>query len=92
MATESRRRHEQRLLAEYHDSLINLGVSGYSFDEFIVDTRRAALKNLHIVVNVFGRNVGDAWFATEDGHRRVVAVCSRLQTLLDWNCEEVIPN
>ena len=43
LATESRRHHEKQLLAEYHDSLIDLGVAGYSFDEFIVDTRRAVL-------------------------------------------------
>ena len=91
LATESRRQHEAQLLADYHDYLVELGVAGYSFDEFTVDARRAVLINLQIAVNVLGSNAGDAWFASGDGHRRVVAMCSRLQTLIDWNCEEVIP-
>ena len=91
LETESRRRYEKRLLTDYHDCLIDLGISGYSYDEFIVDARRAVLKNLRIIVNVLGSSIGDHLLATDDGRKRVVAVCSRLQTLIDWNCDEVIP-
>ena len=91
LGTESRRRYEKQLLTDYHDCLVDLGVEGYSYDEFIVDARRAVLKNLRIIVSVLGSSFGDDLLATDDGRKRAVALCSRLQTLIDWNCDEVIP-
>ncbi len=90
LGTESRRRNEKRLLTDYHDCLVDLGVDDYSYDEFIVDARRAVLKNLRITVSVFGSNLADDFLATDDGRKRAIAMCSRLQTLIDWNCDEVI--
>ncbi|MCH7971539.1 MAG: phosphotransferase, partial [Chloroflexi bacterium] len=67
LETESRRRYEKQLLTDYHDCLIDLGLSGYSYDEFIVDARRAVLKNLRIIVSVSGSSFGDDLLATDDG-------------------------
>jgi hypothetical protein len=41
-SVEARRRHEERLVAEYHRALVAGGVSGYSFDDCFTDYRRYA--------------------------------------------------
>ena len=41
-STDDRRRHEERLVREYHDALVAGGVSDYSFDDCFTDYRRYA--------------------------------------------------
>ncbi|MCI0775755.1 MAG: phosphotransferase, partial [Chloroflexi bacterium] len=38
-AVESRRKHEHYLLSEYYSSIVDLGVTGYSYDELLDDIR-----------------------------------------------------
>ena len=75
---------------DYHDGRNHLAVAIYSYDEFMVETRRATLKKLRIMVKGFGSSIGDDLLAPDDGRKRAIAMCSRLQTLIDWNCDEVI--
>ncbi|MGH6955862.1 MAG: phosphotransferase [Caulobacteraceae bacterium] len=44
--TDLRRAHEAALLRRYHDTLIRQGVTGYSFDDCLLDYRRAVLFSL----------------------------------------------
>lgn len=90
LATESRRRHEAKLLSDYHSSLIDHGVKDYSYDEFMYDVRVAVLPRMFIRVNVIA-GLSERILATEDGRMRLMGMVERLQTLIDWNCEEVIP-
>ncbi len=90
LATESRRRHEMELLSLYHSSLVDRGVRDYSFDEFQSDVRMAVLPRLVVRVNVVA-GVSQKMLATADGRMRLMGMVERLQTLIDWNCEEVIP-
>ena len=89
-ATESRHRLEGQLLADYHDSLVELGVDNYSFDEFGVDVRIGVFR-LHQIVAATIVDLEEQLFATDEAIQLVRTVCGRLQTLLDWNCDEVIP-
>jgi hypothetical protein len=41
-SVDDRRRHEERLVREYHDALVAGGVRGYSFDDCFTDYRRYA--------------------------------------------------
>ena len=89
-ATASRRRIENRLLTEYHDALVDGGVANYSFDEFSLDVRVGAFRFLKAAINVIGM-LGQSLLETEEGTKLIRSTGSRLQTLIDWNCDEVIP-
>ena len=89
-STDSRRRYEKQLLSEYHESLIDYGVSGYSFEEFNTDVRIGAFRLMHIATTAIVQ-LGQHLLETEEGIQLLRGLCSRLQTLLDWNCDEVIP-
>jgi len=52
--TEIRRRCEDALLHTYHDELVSLGVSGYSFDQFFQDYRVGVLYGWIIPVYAVG--------------------------------------
>jgi aminoglycoside phosphotransferase (APT) family kinase protein len=89
-ATESRRKYEKQLLTNYHDSIVDLGVKNYSFDEFSTDVRVSALWTMRIGA-VATVNLGVQALETESGQKIFKAIWARMQTLIDWNCEEVIP-
>ena len=87
---ESRRKHEHYLLSEYYSSIVDLGVTGYSYDELLDDIRVGVLPRLVMRSNVIA-GVGDRALASHDGRRRLMKMVESLQMLVDWNCEEVIP-
>jgi aminoglycoside/choline kinase family phosphotransferase len=67
-STEVRRRHEERLVREYHDALVAGGVSGYSFDDCFTDYRRYAYAGFLMAVGasmmVERTDRGDEMFLT----------------------------
>ena len=89
-STETRRIHEQNLLTDYHDALVDGGVPGYSFDQFIEHFQIALLIRLPIRMTVIA-NMGENMTLTEVGRETFYSMVTRLQTLVDWNCGEVIP-
>ena len=86
----SRREHEQYLLTEYHSALFDGGVKGYSYDEFLKDVRLSLLLDMARRINSTART-NDGMQASEEGRAHAIAMVERLQILVDWNCEEVIP-
>ena len=50
LSAEDRKRHEQDLLAHYHDALCARGVEGYSFDQLRRDTRRDTFGGLLMAI------------------------------------------
>jgi len=90
LSAESRREHEGRLLADYHDSLIDRGVRDYSYDRFSNDVRLGAFRLVQIATGSIV-NLGQHLLDTDDGIRLIKTLCNRLQIVVDWNCEEVIP-
>ena len=90
-STAARRNIEHQLFGQYHESLIDLGVKNYSLDEMMHDVRVALLPRL--AVRIFSAvNFGKTMLATADGRANMGALVERLQTMIDWNCDEVIPN
>jgi thiamine kinase-like enzyme len=89
-ATESRRKYEKRLLADYHDSIVELGVKNYSFDEFSTDVRVSALWSIR-QVTLATVTLGGGALETEGSKKMFKALWERMQTVIDWNCDEVIP-
>ena len=90
-AVESRRKHEHYLLSEYYSSIVDLGVTGYSYDELLDDIRVGVLPRLVLRTNVIGGGLGDRALASHDGRLRLMKMVESLQMLVDWNCDEVIP-
>ena len=90
MSTETRRRFEKQLLADYYDYLVELGLRDYSLDQFMTDIRISALLLVRRIVGPLG-NSGGNMLKTDDGRKRIASMCERAQTLIDWNCDEVIP-
>ena len=90
LSTENRRCSETELLAEYHGLLVDLGVRGYSYEEFSRDLRLSGFRLMHVATSGLV-NLGDKSLSTEEGQNVLKALCSRLQTPIDWNCDEVIP-
>ncbi|MBN4064210.1 DUF1679 domain-containing protein [Dehalococcoides mccartyi] len=87
---ETRRSVERQLLNEYYDTLIDNGVRGYSKDEFEWDARLAVIPRFVISTasfSLFERNTIKA----PEGNAKHSNFMTKLQTLIDWNCEEVIP-
>ncbi len=89
-STETRRVHERQLLAEYHSQLVDGGVEDYSYDELIEHFRIALLARLPIRLTVIAK-FGENMIKTEEGRKTFFSMVERLQTLIDWNCDEVIP-
>jgi hypothetical protein len=89
-STQTRRKIEHQLLDGYHQSLVDQGVKGYSLDEFMYDVRVALLFRLppRICSTAI---LGKTMMATAEGRANMSALVERLQTLIDWNCDEVIP-
>ena len=90
LAVESRRAHENRLMTEYHADLMDRSVKGYSYDEFLTDVRLALLSKLAIDADGMV-NWRERLLSTDEGRKRIAAVCERTQMLVDWNCDEAIP-
>lgn len=88
--TDSRRKLEHQLLSDYYCRLTDLGVSEYSYEQFLSDVRLAILPRLVVRVNTFS-NAGRRYLGTEDGVLRAKKMLEGLQMLVDWNCEDVIP-
>lgn len=86
--TESRRRYEDQLLDQYYSGLTNHGISDYSWEEFTIDYRTALLRNLTNFVPGIA-TMGDEVLALRDGRERVIVMCERFQTLVDWDCAAV---
>jgi len=89
-STETRRTHELKLLTDYHDALVDLGVSNYSFDQFIEHFRLGLLIRLPFRMTVIA-SMGKNMTSTDEGRKTFHSMIDRLQTLIDWNCDEVIP-
>ena len=89
-AVVSRRQHENQLITEYHADLMDRGVKGYSYDEFLTDVRLALLSHLALIANVMV-NLSEKMLSTDNGRKALAAMCERTQMLVDWNCDEVIP-
>ena len=62
---------------------------GYSYDEFVEDARSTLLRVISTVVIASPSiaKIGES----EAGLQWIVNVLERLETLIDWNCDEVIP-
>jgi hypothetical protein len=89
-SNQDRQRHEKQLLADYYDSIIDLGVTNYSSEEFNVDVRVGAFRLMHIATLGIA-NMGQQMQETDEGNQFIKTLCNRLQFLVDWNCDEVIP-
>ena len=87
---ETRRSIERKLLNEYYDTLIDNGVRGYSRDEFEWDARLSVIPRYVMPVGAFSLFPQRA-LATPEGITRVSPIMKKLQILVDWNLEEVIP-
>ena len=88
---KNRRQIEKTLLSNYHDQLVELGVRGYSHDEFVEDARSTLLRVISTVVIASGAGNFAGMLESEAGLKMIVNICERLETLIDWNCDEVIP-
>ncbi len=89
-SVESRRAIETDLVSEYYAALIDGGVPDYIRSELEQDIREAAL--IRFPVRMVGLVMGgEQMLKTEQGRLNMIAMCDRLQMLIDWNCEEVIP-
>ena len=89
-SVESRRAIETDLISEYYAALIDGGVRDYTKSELEQDIREAAL--VRFPIRIFGLALGgERMLKTEQGRLNMIAKCDRLQMLIDWNCDEVIP-
>ncbi len=86
----SRRAYEQQLLAEYHSVLLEGGVTDYSHDQFLNDVRLSLLVSMAKQINSVVRK-SEAIQSSEEVRARDMAMVQRLQVVVDWNCDEVIP-
>jgi thiamine kinase-like enzyme len=88
--TEERRRNENRLLDEYHAALLTGGVTDYPYGDFILDYRRGFFRNLLILIAA-NDNMSDEIFESNSTPGLHI-LCNRMQTLIDWDCGELIPD
>lgn len=86
----TRREYEQQLLREYHSTLLDGGDTGYSYDQFLNDVRLSLLLNMAKRINSTVRII-ETMQDDEEGRAGEMAIAERLQVVVDWNCEEVIP-
>ena len=76
------------VIHRYHDTLMEHGVSDYSFDQCMEDYRAAAMFCLVYPV-ISG---GSLDLANERGSALVTAMLDRsVATIIDLNCDEMIP-
>jgi len=81
-----RRDFETQLLSVYYEELVAGGVSDLSFEELLTDIKLGMLVRLVSVAGVVGNanidHLDEDWFKD---------LGERLEILVDWNCDEVIP-
>ena len=81
-----RRNFENQLLAIYYEELVAGGVSDLSYDELLTDIKLGMLVRLAQTANLIGNanidHLDEDWFKD---------LGQRLEILIDWNCDEVIP-
>jgi thiamine kinase-like enzyme len=83
-----RRANEMDILRSYHETLLEHGVKGYSFDQCFSDYRTCAM--FCLVYPVISGGTLD--LANERGTALVTAMLDRsLATILDLDCDEMIP-
>ena len=85
---EDRRAHEQAWLHDYHDILVEGGVTGYDFEQCTLDYRLSAL--FCLVYNVVG--IGTLDFGNERGLRLFDEWTARTAAAIaDLDCDSVFP-
>jgi hypothetical protein len=89
-SVEGRRIIEKSLMERYHSTLVDHGVKNYSFDQFTDSLRLALLARASLRINSIALG-GESLLNTEIGRRNLFSRLERLQMLIDWNCDEVIP-
>ena len=90
MTTESRRQHGSKLISWYHSALVDRGVRDYSHDELLFDLRMAMLPRLASLIRIVA-NLNNNPTTTAAGRALWMSMIGNFQTVIDWNCEEVIP-
>ena len=88
---ETRRSVERKLLNEYYDTLIDNGVRDYSRDELEWDARLSVIPKYVMRVASFSLFPAHNLPLTPERIARMSPFLKKLQILIDWNCEEVIP-
>ena len=86
----SRRKHEHQLLSEYHAALLDRGVADYTYEEFLNDVRLSLLLTMARRIRVAGTRT-EAILSSEKTRVNEMEMVDRLQMIIDWNCDEVIP-
>jgi hypothetical protein len=89
LEVETRRGIESQLQRGYHDQLVDQGVKNYSFDEFLDDYRLGLFSGVRVAVEA--SPLLEKMIESEAGLKRIAAMCGRLQIVVDWNIEELIP-
>lgn len=89
-SVDGRRQIENALMDRYHTAMVDSGVKGYSYDQFIDSVRLALLARASLRINSTALG-GESLLKTEIGRRNLFSRLERLQMLIDWNCDEVIP-
>ena len=87
---EFRRKHEHALLTEYHSALMNRGVKDYSYDELLNDVRLSLLLQMARIIVAVTRMLKSQ--TSEEQRAGGKRFTERFQTMIDWNCDEVITN
>jgi thiamine kinase-like enzyme len=88
MRPELRKEHERSLLERYHQTLVDNGVSGYSFDDCWTDYRKAVL-----FVSVYPLNAGSVDMVNERAVELFRMMLSRSsQAILDLDALEFLPD
>ena len=91
VTTGNRRDNEQTLLSTYYEGLKEHGITNYSKGEFEADLQIGSLR-MAAVLTTSSVNLGlHNLLESEEGLQLVKIAADRLQTLVDWNCDEVIP-
>lgn len=89
--TEDRRRIKPGLLQEYHAGLLAGGVHDYSYENFMLDYRTGLLRNLFTLLIVVGNLPEDRYRDDITNSAIFKPMAIRMQTLIDWDCDELIP-
>ena len=90
MTTETRRQHETNLVSGYHSALVDRGVRDYSYDEMLLDIRMAMLPRLASLIRIVS-NLNNNPATTTADKALWMSMIGNFQTVIDWNCDEVIP-
>jgi len=90
MSIDERRADEASLIKRYHTGLVNGGLNGYSHDDLMYSLRVGSILLMFRELRVLRMQILTG-ASTERIQARVDSMCIRDQTIVDWNCEEVIP-